>query len=639
MTTPTLPSDPPPDTGTPATGAGPTDAPSVAPPSVPSDRRARTRRSVAMQRAAWMAARARNAARRWILIATVGGGAVIATLLVLVLLPREVDRAIRAQLESIPPSRDTMPVFATLQAVESRRVAAASRAAELRAIVAAPRVTAASDSQATVASRDNVARDSVSTDLQQRLTRARTAPLVESYRALAQARLLRDDDRVRAIVDSIEQVDREREAYAALGGADARYASLTGRLAALGQRVIRIAEQQLAASSASTPVPATPATPATPPQAAPAAAPAAASAPATIPAPRPATMPSPRTDSSRADSAANDTSAAAIAQRAAVSAYRLAVAERTASEAALAMADTVRDLQRSLAELRAANNALEARRATIRARSSISVPPIAMLVASLVVGLALGYASAVIRELRRPTVGDENEVERLAQARVITHSGGLDAVRDARTRRRVDRMLPPALDPTAEAWQQLHLTLTGLGDVVRAVRIVSDQPILGSTLAINLGAAAARESRATLIVEPPARTSMLALLLRQNKPRGLHDVQQGRAGLREVVTEVQMGRDVAVDVLFSGTAASSAPTVANRGEINEEIRRAAGRYDLTLVVGDPAVDIGIPNYDIIICARLGSTSLDWLSRTMQQARGGNHRLRAVLLWATEMPSL
>ena len=106
-----------------------------------------------------------------------------------------------------------------------------------------------------------------------------------------------------------------------------------------------------------------------------------------------------------------------------------------------------------------------------------------------------------------------------------------------------------------------------------------------------------------------------------------------------MVTEVQLGRDVAVDVLFAGNATSSAPTVANRGEINEEVRRAAARYDLTLIVGDPAVDIGITNYDLIICARLGSTSLDWLSRTMQQARGGNHRLRAVLLWATDLPSL
>lgn len=334
-----------------------------------------------------------------------------------------------------------------------------------------------------------------------------------------------------------------------------------------------------------------------------------------------------------------DTSAAAVAQRAALTTYRAEAAEAASSTTARATADTIAMLERTLVSVRAQNAALEARRAQVRARGGITVPPLAMLIASLVVGLALGYASAVLRELRRPTVGDENEVERLAQARVITHTGSPDVLRDTRTRRRSDRMLPPVLDPTAEAWQQLHLTLTGLGEVARAVRIVSDQPMLGNALAINLAAAAARESRATLIVEPPVRTSMLAMLLRQAKPRGLNDVQQGRAGLREVITEVPMGRDVAVDVLFSGNASSNAPSVANRSEINEDIRRASLRYDLTLIVGDPATDIGITNYDLIICARLGTTSLDWLARTMQQAKGGNHRLRAVLLWAAEMPTL
>lgn len=576
-----------------------------------------------------MSARARNAARRWVLIATVGSGAVIATLLVLVLLPREVDRAIRARLEAIPASRDTAGLLVALEATNTRRAVAEARAAELRAIIAARPVNQPAPDAGTAAATVGAPRDSLVADLQQRLTRARAAPLVESYRALAAARLLRDDDRVRAVVDSIEQVDREREAYAALGGVDARYASLTARLAALGQRVMRIAEQQLAsmpAPSAPTPPAQTAPSPVAPAAALPAPQP--ASPPASGVIPDPSGNPSP-----------DDTSAAAVASRAAIAAYRLEAAERTAAATATATADTIAVLQRTLDGVRASNAALDARRTAIQQGSGITVPPLAMLVASLVVGLALGYASAVVRELRRPTVGDENEVERLAQARVITHTGSLDVVRDTRTRRRVDRVLPPALDPTAEAWQQLHLTLTGLGDVVRAVRIVSDQPILGGTLAINVAAAAARESRATLVVEPPARTSILAMLLRQAKPRGFNDVQQGRAELREVVTEVPMGRDVAVDVLFSGTPTGSAPSVANKGEIQEEVRRAAARYDLTLIIGDPAADVGITNYDIIICARLGTTSLDWLSRTMQQARGGNHRLRAVLLWAAEMPSL
>jgi hypothetical protein len=298
----------------------------------------------------------------------------------------------------------------------------------------------------------------------------------------------------------------------------------------------------------------------------------------------------------------------------------------------------VRMVQRQLDEIRRTNDSLEARRAAVRELRGLSIPPLAMLGAALIVGLALGYGTAVVRELRRPTVGDEGEVERLAQARVVVHNGSLEAVRDVRTRRRADKILPPALDPTADAWQQLHLTLTGLGDVVRTVRVVSDQPLLAGTLAINLAAAAARESRATLLVEPPSPTPLLAMLLRQTKPRGILDVQQGRAELREVVAEVPMGRDVAVDVLFSGNVPSNPLALLVRPENGDEIRRIAARYDLTLVVGD-GPDVGVAPDDTIVCARLGSTSLEWLGRVTSQARADNHRLRAVLLWATDAPTV
>ena len=560
-----------------------------------------------------MSARARNAARRVALIAAVGGAAVIGTMLVLVLLPREVDRAIRAQLDAIPAARDTAPLLSALAGAQARHAVAEEMARRSRVVAAASPVaslmselTAATDSAA-------LSRDSLGSELQQRLIRARGAPLVESYRALAESRLLRDDGRIRAIIDSIEQVDREREAYAALGGPDARYAQLTARLSALGQRVVRIGETALSERQAVI----TPRVRSTASSAAPA--------------------PAPETGGA----APADTGAVAGAIAGTIApppAPVVFVVDSALVAAAAVAADTVRAVESRLDETRRINDSLEARRAAVRELRGLSIPPLAMLGAALIVGLALGYGTAVVRELRRPTVGDEGEVERLAQARVVIHNGSLEAVRDVRTRRRADKMLPPALDPTAEAWQQLHLTLTGLGDVVRTVRVVSDQPLLGGTLAINLAAAAARESRATLLVEPPARVPLLALLLRQTKPRGILDVQQGRAELREVVTEVPMGRDVAVDVLFSGNAPSNPIAALVRPENGEELRRISARYDLTLVVGD-GPDVGIATHDTIICARLGSTSLEWLGRVTSQARADNHRLRAVLLWATDGPTV
>jgi tyrosine-protein kinase Etk/Wzc len=544
-----------------------------------------------------MSARARNAARRVALIAAVGGAAVIGTMLVLVLLPREVDRAIRAQLDAIPAARDSAPLLSALAGAQARHALAEDMARRSRVVAAASPVTSMSNELTAAADSAALARDSLGAELQQRLIRARGAPLVESYRALADSRLLRDDSRIRAIVDSIEEVDREREAYAALGGPDARYATLTARLSALGQRVVRVGESALAQRRA-------------------------------VIAPRP-----PSGAAGGAPAPGGDTSAGVPTPPPVV-----IVVDSALVAAAAVAADTVRAVEGRLDALRRTNDSLEARRAAVRELRGLSIPPLAMLGAALIVGLALGYGTAVVRELRRPTVGDEGEVERLAQARVVVHSGSPEAVRDTRTRRRADRMLPPALDPAADAWQQLHLTLTGLGDVVRTVRVIADQPLLGGTLAINLAAAAARESRATLLIEPPARTPLLALLLRQTKPRGILDVQQGRAEIREVVTEVPVGRDVAVAVLFSGNAPGNPIAALARPDNGDEIRRISARYDLTLVVGD-GPDVGVAASDIIICARLGSTSLEWLGRVTNQARADNHRLRAVLLWATDGPTV
>jgi hypothetical protein len=54
-------------------------------------------------------------------------------------------------------------------------------------------------------------------------------------------------------------------------------------------------------------------------------------------------------------------------------------------------------------------------------------------------------------------------------------------------------------------------------------------------------------------------------------------------------------------------------------------------------VGESSPDSALVCHDLIICGQLGVTSLGWLSRVTGQARGGPNRLRAVLLWATDLP--
>ena len=74
--------------------------------------------------------------------------------------------------------------------------------------------------------------------------RARDRSIVE-ISGVGDADFLRNDASVRVLLDSLNDVNRDREAYAALGGPDARYAAMTARLATFGQRLLLIAEQRL----------------------------------------------------------------------------------------------------------------------------------------------------------------------------------------------------------------------------------------------------------------------------------------------------------------------------------------------------------------------------------------------------------
>jgi hypothetical protein len=118
---------------------------------------------------------------------------------------------------------------------------------------------------------------------------------------------------------------------------------------------------------------------------------------------------------------------------------------------------------------RQADRALSTAIAALRARMQLAVPPVAMLLASLVLGISVGFAVTVWREMRHPTVGDAQELELLTRSRVIVHPGD-DAVPGelGSAWRMGARLLPrcarrtrppeshvPVLTPAAETWPLL----------------------------------------------------------------------------------------------------------------------------------------------------------------------------------------
>jgi hypothetical protein len=180
-------------------------------------------------RARWLAARTRNAARHGLLIAGIGAIVMVAALLTFVLLPRQADRQLTSAIAALPPARDTIMLRT------HRRQADA--------------LHALADAQRTAARPAMADTDSALGDLTNHIVRARQSPLIESFRSLASAPALQRDTTVRATVnrlrDSLEALHRERDAYAARSGPDARYADMTARLTAQGGVLVALAERSL----------------------------------------------------------------------------------------------------------------------------------------------------------------------------------------------------------------------------------------------------------------------------------------------------------------------------------------------------------------------------------------------------------
>jgi len=323
------------------------------------------------------------------------------------------------------------------------------------------------------------------------------------------------------------------------------------------------------------------------------------------------------------------------------------MADSALEQARGAAADTVARTERALVDAAAINADLHAKRDALRARLQLDIPPMAMLLASLVLGLVLGFTFVLWRELRRPTVGDEQELEALTRTRVIVHRAVTASVRAARARRRADEQLPPILQPTDAAWPLLHLTLSSIGDVSRYVEVVADQPVLAGAVALNLSAVAAHESRATVLVDAAQRSGALvtllpaAVLTRTSATVAANAATDASGHTRwDAPRSLAIGRDTFIDIVLPRRVRSQHTgrdlgASTDTASMVSDLQRVAAHHDLAVFVTDHDLDEQVPREtDVVLCARLGVTTL---ARTMRQLEDRGRRVRAVVLWSADLP--
>ena len=539
-----------------------------------------------LPRATYLAARARNAMHRPIFIGAVSVGTFVTALVALVVVPQQAQRAARA-IAPKPGERPDTLSLAQAVATANARVASAYSA------LSAARVKAAMLAQASADTIDPVLaarRDSLERRLNQvdaLLVRTETAPLAASYRALGESPELSRSALAKALLDSLSDIERERDASATSGGADPVFVALTARATEIGRALQNVGiarrdtlREEIAALSSPT-------------------------------------------KPSASELAQADTMKRIAAHEAATAALATATAQLEAARR------RVEELDRRAERARLIANPLNA-------------PPYALLASAIVFGMVLGFGAALVQELRRPRIADEREAERVAGVRVVSVIRPRPPSPE-RGRRMADRAAPPHIDPANDAHQLVWLFVAPPASSLLLLTITGDSSLIAAIIAANLGALAAEEARNVIVIDTDSASSPVSAALRLRREPGLREILEGRVSWPEATQQSTIGRDRVIDVVASGAGYS----VTDIGRISDLLRRDAARmarhYDTILISASrDATFSGLPGalpmHDVLYCARLGVTRHEDLKKAVQSIRLAGGNPLGIVLWDDVEPA-
>lgn len=534
----------------------------------------------------WMAARARNALRRVVVFGIVGGVVFIAALIAFVVVPRNASRKALAVASRIEARTDSSPAVA----VRDRYLAEVTSTdsilnAARQAAIPVPTPVIDTFPPAVRAQRDSLNAELAT--LNRLIDRAENAPLPTSYRALAASPAVAADPRVRVLLDSLADIERERNAFGAVGGVDPVYLSLTSRATAIGRAIQGIADAKRGEVRGKLAL--------------------------IRPVPAPVEKPKITADT-----------VALLAQQ--------AKAQQNYAVAA-----------KQLDQINQKNARIDRESARARDLANVGAPPWAMLAAAVVLALAVGFAASFGTELKRPHIADPREAEQVSGARVLTVIKPPEVVVE-RSRRQADVEAPPLIDVVSESYRTLYLHIASVEASVPIVTITGDDPGIVATIASNLAASAAYEARSTLLVDVDPTTCSVASVLRIRPDPGLSGIITGNATWPEAIVPTTIGRDRPLDVLPSGTRRVGPPEPDVVEEVRKELARMQRRYDFIIItaptsyVQRSATSI-IPAPDVILCARIAHTTVGGLKSAVDSLRGADMRIHGLVLWDAEMPQL
>ena len=541
-----------------------------------------TRRRRAEMRAAWVAARTRNTLRHPVRFAAVGGTIFVVSLVLLVLAPRDARRASQQIAPLSTRWRDTIPLLRGVDSAAKRLTFADSVFSSRRALATRPAFVPPPDTLSTAAI---VRRDSLSAksaELARLLERVENSPLPQTYRALGETPTLRDDPRVRVLLDSLADVESEREEFGAGGGVDPIFVALTARATAIGRSIQSVAELR--------------------------------------------------------QSALRDS---LTRYRSTVTAAPVVVAVDTITpmvrrDSAQAALDTV---TAALTAARRENAETDRQLRNARALANVVAPPVAILAAALVLGLTVGFAVSLMIEIARPRVSDLQEAERVTGARVLAVIRPRE-IPPERTRRKADLKLPPLVDPTSDAYRHLASHASVAGPSRAVVTVAGDVPAVTATIAANIAAVSANEMRSTLLIDADLEHRPMTSVLRLPAASGITGVLSNAVELSAAAIQAPVGRDRWLDVVPTGSEPRGAIATREAEALRDAVTRTARHYELTVVVApfDQASLVRVGS-NVLVCAHTAHSLVATLRSAVAALRDNGAQIVGIVLWSADAPSL
>lgn len=521
-------------------------------------------------------------------MSTISGVAFVCALIGLVLIPRETTRLVYSTVSHL-----TTKTADTAAAADALTLAQASIQQADSALAAARRVVALQQ-PSMVAPRDTlspalrVERDSLSAmlaSLEAAMARAAESPLPPAFKSLGSTPALASSQRVQVWLDSLDQVDKLRAPFGALGAGDPIYVALTARVNELGRSIRDAASERRSELRARL-------------------------APLLAPPP-----PMPTLQTTHVD-----TSGFVSARENAVQQFAIA--------------------RQRLDSLRHVNARIDTAATQARAVANVGAPPIAMLGAALVIAIAVGFLLVFVGELRHPRVAHMREGEAVSNVRVLSVIKPSSMME--RARRQSDIETPPLIDITSERYRTLYLHLAATEASVPVITFAGDIPAVVATIAANVAAVAAYEARSTLLVDGDPSRSAIASVLRIESDPGLIGVLSEKVNLFSAIITTTIGRDRPLDVLPSGHGRISTATAASVTALHDALARMERRYDF-IVIAVPgsyallATNTIIPAPDVILCAQVGVTEIADLRGAVKELRAAGKLVHGIVLWDDEAP--